>query len=151
MLSWVSIISGYVDSGSALMLVTPTGISRTCREADIKKAFRRESLKHHPDKVGHHVRLTRLHISFYSLYYLPGYRAATRRSSSLLWRRTRSCQTRNNEPNMIAVSMKRNMDGDEICNVKYNAPHEFNEPCIFIFQLLEMDEPWATATATSTN
>ena len=27
------------------------GVSRDCTEADIKKAYRRESLKHHPDKV----------------------------------------------------------------------------------------------------
>ena len=27
------------------------GISRDCSESDIKKAYRRESLKHHPDKV----------------------------------------------------------------------------------------------------
>jgi hypothetical protein len=27
------------------------GIARDCNEADIKKAYRRESLKHHPDKV----------------------------------------------------------------------------------------------------
>lgn len=36
---------------------------------------------------------------------------------------------------MIVVSMKRTTDGDETCNVKYNAPHEFKEPCIFILQL----------------
>ncbi|PPQ76436.1 hypothetical protein CVT24_013314 [Panaeolus cyanescens] len=28
------------------------GVSRECNEADIKKAYRRESLKHHPDKGG---------------------------------------------------------------------------------------------------
>jgi DnaJ family protein C protein 7 len=28
------------------------GVPRDCDEADIKKAYRRESLKHHPDKVG---------------------------------------------------------------------------------------------------
>jgi len=27
------------------------GVARDCSEADIKKAYRRESLKHHPDKV----------------------------------------------------------------------------------------------------
>jgi len=27
------------------------GVSRDCSEADIKKGYRRESLKHHPDKV----------------------------------------------------------------------------------------------------
>ena len=27
------------------------GVPRDCNEADIKKAYRRESLKHHPDKV----------------------------------------------------------------------------------------------------
>ena len=27
------------------------GVARDCHEADIKKAYRRESLKHHPDKV----------------------------------------------------------------------------------------------------
>lgn len=27
------------------------GVARDCNEADIKKAYRRESLKHHPDKV----------------------------------------------------------------------------------------------------
>ena len=29
------------------------GVARDCNEADIKKAYRRESLKHHPDKVPH--------------------------------------------------------------------------------------------------
>lgn len=45
-------------------LTTPVGISRTSREADIKKAFRRESLKHHPDKViaMHMLRLILLHL-----------------------------------------------------------------------------------------
>ena len=28
------------------------GVSRDCNDVDIKKAYRRESLKHHPDKVG---------------------------------------------------------------------------------------------------
>jgi len=28
------------------------GVARTCTDAEIKKAYRRESLKHHPDKVG---------------------------------------------------------------------------------------------------
>jgi len=28
------------------------GVPRDCNEADIKKAYRRESLKHHPDKGG---------------------------------------------------------------------------------------------------
>lgn len=28
------------------------GLARDCTEIDIKKAYRRESLKHHPDKVG---------------------------------------------------------------------------------------------------
>lgn len=27
------------------------GVARDCNETDIKKAYRRESLKHHPDKV----------------------------------------------------------------------------------------------------
>ena len=27
------------------------GIARECQDAEIKKAYRRESLKHHPDKV----------------------------------------------------------------------------------------------------
>ena len=27
------------------------GVARDCGETDIKKAYRRESLKHHPDKV----------------------------------------------------------------------------------------------------
>ena len=29
------------------------GIARDASDTDIKKAYRRESLKHHPDKVGH--------------------------------------------------------------------------------------------------
>jgi DnaJ-class molecular chaperone len=28
------------------------GVGRECTDAEIKKAYRRESLKHHPDKVG---------------------------------------------------------------------------------------------------
>jgi len=28
------------------------GVPRDCGDAEIKKAYRRESLKHHPDKVG---------------------------------------------------------------------------------------------------
>jgi DnaJ homolog subfamily C member 7 len=27
------------------------GVAKDCSETDIKKAYRRESLKHHPDKV----------------------------------------------------------------------------------------------------
>jgi DnaJ family protein C protein 7 len=37
------------------------GIPRDCSEYDIKKAYRRESLKHHPDKVRFTVCLSRNH------------------------------------------------------------------------------------------
>ena len=40
-------ISAYID-------VWFVGIPRECSEAEIKKAYRRESLKHHPDKVCSH-------------------------------------------------------------------------------------------------
>lgn len=33
------------------------GVSKECTEADIKKAYRRESLKHHPDKVRKYISL----------------------------------------------------------------------------------------------
>lgn len=35
------------------------GVARDCTEIEIKKAYRRESLKHHPDKVS---RLIKLHV-----------------------------------------------------------------------------------------
>ena len=35
-----------------LLIYVSAGIHRECSELEIKKAYRRESLKHHPDKVG---------------------------------------------------------------------------------------------------
>ena len=35
------------------------GVPRDCGDADIKKAYRRESLKHHPDKVSSKLMTTR--------------------------------------------------------------------------------------------
>jgi len=60
------------------------GVSRDCTEIEIKKAYRRESLIHHPDKVS---------FSFPSLSDPPaqsgsGDRAATKRNSNWWWRRT---------------------------------------------------------------
>ncbi len=41
-----------VSSQSSLSYVSAfLGVSRDCTEIEIKKAYRRESLKHHPDKV----------------------------------------------------------------------------------------------------
>ena len=37
-----------INLNSILALV---GLAKDCNDADIKKAYRRESLKHHPDKV----------------------------------------------------------------------------------------------------
>lgn len=37
------------------------GIPRDCGDAEIKKAYRRESLKHHPDKVGSTLMTPRKH------------------------------------------------------------------------------------------
>ena len=34
-----------------LIVVHHPGVARDCSDSDIKKAYRRESLKHHPDKV----------------------------------------------------------------------------------------------------
>ena len=46
------------------------GVSRDCSESDIKKAYRRESLKHHPDKVSIHIH----HCFSLSLFNIPGRR-----------------------------------------------------------------------------
>ena len=40
------------------------GVSRDCSELDIKKAYRRESLKHHPDKVRFFLYVTYLVLRF---------------------------------------------------------------------------------------
>lgn len=57
------------------------GVSRECTEVEIKKAYRRESLKHHPDKVRDFTwRITPL-LTDYS-------RVETRRNSNSLWKRT---------------------------------------------------------------
>ena len=42
----------YVDFVLWLPDLFFAGIPRDCSEPEIKKAYRRESLKHHPDKVG---------------------------------------------------------------------------------------------------
>ena len=40
------------------------GVERDCSDADIRKAYRRESLKHHPDKVPQEISLRfRLNVS----------------------------------------------------------------------------------------
>ena len=55
------------------------GIPRDCSDSDIKKAYRRESLKHHPDKVGI-TSFRRLETRLFNIVF----RAETRRNSSLL-------------------------------------------------------------------
>ena len=52
------------------------GVARDCNESDIKKGYRRESLKHHPDKVS----FPRFSHSYLSTECLA--RAATKRSSN---------------------------------------------------------------------
>ena len=72
------------------------GVSRDCSDADIRKAYRRESLKHHPDKV-------RVYLWLLVAVHLFGCaqptaicRVETKRNSSSSWRRTRSCQIHKN-------------------------------------------------------
>jgi DnaJ family protein C protein 7 len=54
------------------------GVQRDCTEQDIRKGYRRESLKHHPDKVCRCF-IFKLELDFH----LTAHRAATRKSSSL--------------------------------------------------------------------
>lgn len=51
------------------------GVPRDCGDAEIKKAYRRESLKHHPDKVSSMLMTTRRHEYF-------EYRVAKKRNSN---------------------------------------------------------------------
>jgi hypothetical protein len=71
------------------------GVARDCNEADIKKAYRRESLKHHPDKV----RLADF-LRFSYRFLMPG-RGVMRRSSSWSSRPMRYFQTRTGVRDMI--------------------------------------------------
>jgi hypothetical protein len=68
------------------------GVPRDCNEADIKKAYRRESLKHHPDKVLD-ARTDHGWMS-YNLFSLFSSRAGTKKSSSWLSKPTRCFRTR---------------------------------------------------------
>lgn len=45
------IIACRVIADEMLMLMMMSGVSRDCSESEIKKAYRRQSLQHHPDKV----------------------------------------------------------------------------------------------------
>lgn len=45
------IIACRVIADEMLMLMIMSGVSRDCSESEIKKAYRRQSLQHHPDKV----------------------------------------------------------------------------------------------------
>jgi tetratricopeptide (TPR) repeat protein len=69
------------------------GVPRDCNEADIKKAYRRESLKHHPDKVCQtSVALIRMSVNkSFPFFFL---RAATRKSSNWLSKPTRCFRIR---------------------------------------------------------
>lgn len=65
------------------------GVARDCTEQEVRKAYRRESLKHHPDKVRY------LAFLFFEEKNLTAInRAATRKSSSSSWKQTRCSQTR---------------------------------------------------------
>jgi DnaJ family protein C protein 7 len=55
------------------------GVQRDCTEQDIRKGYRRESLKHHPDKVRCSFCIFKLELDSH----LSAHRAATRKSSSL--------------------------------------------------------------------
>ena len=72
------------------------GVPRDCNEADIKKAYRRESLKHHPDKV---------RLASFLFFLLVSSNAAgrevTRKSLSWSSRPTRCFRTRNGASDMI--------------------------------------------------
>ena len=72
------------------------GVARDCNEADIKKAYRRESLKHHPDKV-------RLLVSLFFFGFLSNAagREVTRKSSSWSSRPTPYFRTRGGVNDMI--------------------------------------------------
>lgn len=65
------------------------GVSRDCSDAEIKKAYRRESLKHHPDKA----RRLRLYCMLNLL--TKTIREEMKRSSNSLLRLTRSCRILN--------------------------------------------------------
>ena len=76
------------------------GVSRDCNDADIKKAYRRESLKHHPDKVGRSGFLQ-------DVFVMHGFdREETKRNSSLSSRPMRSCRIPGGGRGMIWARMR---------------------------------------------
>ena len=76
------------------------GVQRDCTEVEIRKAYRRESLKHHPDKV-------RVSMLAVMICVHPMSRVETRRSSNSLSRPTVFFQTRRSVSGMIWARTKR--------------------------------------------
>lgn len=80
-----------------------SSVARDATDQEIKKAYRKESLLHHPDKVriSDHIFVTLLTI----LRPCP-FREETRSNSSLWWRRTLSSQILNDERGMTQEKTK---------------------------------------------
>jgi hypothetical protein len=71
------------------------GVARDCSDADIKKAYRRESLKHHPDKVCDNLLTSNINDDQRTDEIHD--RVETKRSSSSSSKLTRYCRTRKAE------------------------------------------------------
>jgi hypothetical protein len=78
------------------------GVPRDCNEAEIKKGYRRESLKHHPDKVC--TCIDRFSKRYKSLNLHT--RVETKKNSSLWWKLMLFSQTHNGVSDMIWARTK---------------------------------------------
>lgn len=105
------------------------GVPRDCSETDIKKAYRKESLKHHPDKV----RLTTIvfHVNdILSLhFYLFSFRREETKKSSSLWsKHTLSSPIHDVESDTILVKTKTDSTTAEAEQVSVET-HSGSEGC----------------------
>jgi len=81
------------------------GVSRDCNELDIKKAYRRESLKHHPDKVSNPLYLYSQNPRVARSNLKPQ-RVGTKKNSNSWWRLMLSYPTHNGASGTIWVTTR---------------------------------------------